>query len=76
MIDIAPTVLALMGVPIPSVMDGRALSTALTVEMRDNLRIAFSEQEQPADSAPAGPILSEQEEKIIRERLEALGYFG
>jgi predicted AlkP superfamily phosphohydrolase/phosphomutase len=76
LIDVAPTVLALMGVPIPSMMDGRALSTALTAEMRNNLHIAFSDQVESAGAEPAGPVLSEQEEKIIRERLEALGYFG
>ena len=76
LIDIAPTVLALMGVPIPTVMDGHVVSTVLTNELRDKLKITFSEQTQSAAAEQGGPTLGEEDEKIIRERLEALGYFG
>lgn len=36
-LDIAPTVLALMGVPIPEDMDGQILTAALTTETREEL---------------------------------------
>jgi len=76
LIDIAPTVLALMGVPIPTAMDGRVVLTALTDEMRENLQISFADPEHPTGGEQGGSILGEEDEKVIRERLEALGYFG
>ncbi len=77
LIDIAPTVLALMGTPIPTVMDGHVISSALNDQLRETLQPSYVQQEQPATAAEgAGPVLNDEEEKIIRERLEALGYFG
>lgn len=76
LIDIAPTVLGLMGVPIPTNMDGHVLSTALSGELTQDLKISFVDPEQPISTEPSGSVLDEEEEKIIRERLEALGYFG
>jgi predicted AlkP superfamily phosphohydrolase/phosphomutase len=76
LIDVAPTVLSLMGVPIPTVMDGHVVSVALTDELRDKLQITFVEQETPTVADVGGPVLGEEDEQIIRERLEALGYFG
>lgn len=76
--DIAPTVLALMGQPIPDIMDGSVLEKAMTPELRASLRITRA-------SAPAAgtPPLSDDdtstdidaaEEEIIRARLRDLGY--
>lgn len=74
--DIAPTVLALMGVPIPSLMDGHVLSTPMDIELRTGLHTRIVEQATPVAAEAGGPVLGEEDEKIIRERLEALGYFG
>jgi predicted AlkP superfamily phosphohydrolase/phosphomutase len=76
LMDVAPTVLALMGVPIPSMMDGHVLTTPMGSELRSGLHTRFVEQEMPVAAEIGGPVLGEEEEKIIRERLEALGYFG
>jgi arylsulfatase A-like enzyme len=76
LIDIAPTILALMGVPIPTVMDGHVVSTALTNELRDKLKISYVEHEQLVAVEQGSPTLGEEDEKIIRERLEALGYLS
>jgi hypothetical protein len=65
-----------MGVPIPTAMDGRVVLTALTDEMRENLQISFADPEHPTGGEQGGSILGEEDEKVIRERLEALGYFG
>ncbi len=74
--DIAPTILALMGVPIPQVMDGRVLSTALTEASQAKLSIAFAETVDVDLGTRVAVDLSPEEEQVIRERLEALGYLG
>lgn len=76
LMDVAPTVLALMGVPIPTLMDGHVLSAPMGSELRTGLHARFVEQEIPVAAEVEGPVLGEEDEKIIRERLEALGYFG
>ncbi len=74
--DVAPTVLALMDVPIPTKMDGHVLSTPMSSDLVNGLHTRFVEQELPAAAEVGGPALGDEDEKIIRERLEALGYFG
>ncbi len=74
--DVAPTVLALMGVPIPTSMDGQPLAAALSDELKSQLKIAYRDADQVADMRTTMPVMSEEDEKIIRDRLEALGYLG
>lgn len=75
--DIAPTVLHLMGLPVPSDMDGRVLTEALTPES--------VQQHPPRTSAPLGKWPTETEavyeqndaaedDEGVRDRLRALGY--
>jgi predicted AlkP superfamily phosphohydrolase/phosphomutase len=75
--DIAPTVLQLMGLPVPTDMDGRVLTETFTSEFK---------QQPVQNGAPTGfwtgdkpdnfqdTAMSEEDEAEIRERLEALGY--
>jgi len=77
-IDIAPTVLALMSLPIPSEMDGKVL---FGVETR-----ASGQGDRPRNSPPAGETrasgqgsgdenpYSEEDEEQVMERLRQLGY--
>ncbi len=74
LVDVAPTVLALMGVPIPTNVDGRVLSSALDETLRSQLAITYREDRSEAGRAAVS--MSEQEEQAIRERLAALGYVG
>jgi predicted AlkP superfamily phosphohydrolase/phosphomutase len=76
--DIAPTVLHLMGLPIPSDMDGRVLAEILTAK---DLRERPIERGKPlgrwpdeATSQIAQGDLSEEDEELVRDRLRALGY--
>ena len=71
LIDIAPSVLGLMGVPIPKNMDGRFLSTALA--SAPQIHFVDSQASDRAEVRESG--LSDEDDQIIRERLEALGYF-
>ncbi|MCP4361667.1 MAG: hypothetical protein GY796_26955 [Chloroflexi bacterium] len=74
LIDLAPTILAAMGVPIPDDMDGRVLAEALDDDY-------FAER--PIRYATAEKITSQQrvdysaeDEEEIKERLRGLGYMA
>lgn len=69
-IDLAPTTLHILGVPIPEDMDGRVLT--------DLWEDAGSPVERvPRELAGGGPVdLSEDEEAEVLDRLKDLGYLG
>jgi predicted AlkP superfamily phosphohydrolase/phosphomutase len=73
--DIAPTVLALMGVPIPTAMDGQVIASPLSAEYVEGLSIRYAESALD-DVVHAAPQLGDEEERLIRERLDALGYLN
>ncbi len=72
--DIAPTVLALMGVPIPESMDGRVLQSAMIPDLQEQLTVTYSRGNGAEAEAVPVPELSAQDEEIIRTRLQNLGY--
>lgn len=74
--DIAPTVLALTGVPIPKNMDGKVLSTAFSEELISQLNITYTETVDEQITKPPMPKMSDEEEQAIRDRLAAMGYVG
>jgi arylsulfatase A-like enzyme len=75
--DIAPTVLHVMGLPVPADMDGHVLAgafadgylTAFPVEIADRGSVASAEGSPTVDYTADG-------EKEIVERLKGLGYLG
>ena len=69
-LDLAPTILHLMGLPVPDDMDGRVLSKALTTSRPVEFRSTGPDDE----GIQAG--LSEEETTEVEERLRALGYLG
>jgi hypothetical protein len=71
-IDVAPTVLYLMGEKIPTDMDGKVLSQIFTGEFLKNHQVEWTEPGQ-REAAPA-PVLSLEDEETIIERLKGLGY--
>lgn len=74
--DLAPTILHLMGEPVPSEMDGRVLTEALTAPYSDPSRIRYVELEQRVQESPSGAELDAEAEAIIVDRLRDLGYVG
>ncbi len=73
LIDIAPTILQLLGEPVPEDMDGRVLSEMLT-EARG---VEFSAASNPENStADDNGGFTAEEAKLIEERLAGLGYLG
>jgi predicted AlkP superfamily phosphohydrolase/phosphomutase len=73
-VDLAPTVLSLLGCPVPDEMDGRVLSDLLTAGV-----LAYDEawdRETAAGARPEPVSLSPEEEDELQQRLRGLGYLG
>lgn len=72
--DVAPTILYLMGLPIPSDLDGQVLTTPLSPQLLQSSAIlrgeALGSREQVV------PDYTEEESEEVKERLRALGYLG
>jgi predicted AlkP superfamily phosphohydrolase/phosphomutase len=73
-VDLAPTILALLGVEIPPEMDGRVLEEAFE---GDVIRPVWGAPEPPPTTPGQDPLeLSEDEQAEIAARLRGLGYIG
>jgi predicted AlkP superfamily phosphohydrolase/phosphomutase len=68
-IDIAPTILSVLGIPVPADMDGRVLSEIFSIA--PEVGVAEAEQFRHAGS---DDVYSPDEATAIEERLKALGY--
>lgn len=68
--DIAPTILHLLGVPVPADMDGRVLTELLKPEFCQGLQT----QEAVASGQASAGGHSAEEEALIQQRLADLGY--
>jgi predicted AlkP superfamily phosphohydrolase/phosphomutase len=74
--DVAPTALALLGLPVPQYMDGRVLENVMDPKLRDELSIRYEgETLSMPDFAPVAEMSSEDEAVLI-DRLRDLGYIG
>ena len=71
--DLAPTVLYALGQAIPSDMDGKILLGAFTEEFVASHPVTYVDPEGGPDREEYQ--YTEEEQKVIEERLEALGYF-
>ena len=71
--DIAPTVLYLLGLPIPDDMDGKVLIDAFGPQYLNANKIVVSRPVSPAKYETRDVYSSEEAEKI-REELKSLGY--
>jgi predicted AlkP superfamily phosphohydrolase/phosphomutase len=72
-VDIAPTILHLLGIAVPKDMDGRVLTEALAPQWLADHPVSRTEP-----GAFSGPdrtgVYDEDEETVVREHLRALGY--
>jgi predicted AlkP superfamily phosphohydrolase/phosphomutase len=78
LIDVAPTVLYLMGLPIPGDMDGKPLLEAIDPDFIARCPVRY-EQDTSADNNGAPPASDEsaftaEEAEMIAKRLQAMGY--
>jgi len=74
-VDIAPTVLYLMGQPIPGDMDGKVITDVFKESFLTTHPVEYSGSKITISSHPRH-ILSPKEKKEIEERLRGLGYLG
>lgn len=72
--DLAPTILCLMRVPIPTDMDGKVLQSAFDEKYLTDNPITYSHLEPSSEPSEKYQAYSEQEEEAIRKRLKDLGY--
>jgi predicted AlkP superfamily phosphohydrolase/phosphomutase len=79
-IDVAPTVLYLMGLPVPSDMDGRVLVEAFDEEyvVTHPVRVENIDDDSESDArsefTDSQQSFSDDESELIAKRLQALGY--
>lgn len=71
--DVAPTLLYLMGLPIPKDMDGHLLEAALDERTLQEHIPQYDTPESP-DSLASPALLNEGDEALMRDRLRGLGY--
>jgi predicted AlkP superfamily phosphohydrolase/phosphomutase len=77
-IDVAPTVLYLMGLPIPEDMDGRVLEESLDESFVSSKPIQYedSDAELWDERSDEFQAFTEDESDLIAQRLQALGYIS
>ena len=73
LMDIAPTVLHLLGCPVPENMDGRVLSERLVSDWTAQPITPYRDDDWATSARPEGG-LSRQEEEELLDRLRNLGY--
>jgi len=74
-IDLAPTILYMMGCPIGSDMDGRIVKEIFTDEfLKENLPI-YNDTVESSDASVPKKKYEKEEEQEIKDRLKGLGYF-
>jgi len=73
-IDVAPTVLYTLGMPIPSDMDGKPLMNFFEKTYAQQTEASYTDERKIEDVASDEYGYSEEEEESVRLKLEALGY--
>jgi len=74
LVDIAPTALYLLNLPIPTDIDGKVLSTMFREDWIRSHPIGYKEKE--SKSLPSEPRteLSHEEMELVKKKLRTLGY--
>jgi len=75
-IDVAPTVLYLLGLPVPRDMDGRVLEEAVSRGILAGRPVSYAEAPEDSPPMPARPTLSAEDDARVREQLQHLGYLS
>jgi len=73
-IDVAPTIMYMLGMPIPSDMDGKPLITIFEEAYAQQAEAHYTDERKYEDVAGDEYGYSEEEEESVRLKLEALGY--
>ena len=73
LMDLAPTILHYMGLPVPDHMDGKVLTGAFSDEFNEANPVQYSESNL-TDSGDAGSAYGEEEEAMVLAKLRDMGY--
>jgi predicted AlkP superfamily phosphohydrolase/phosphomutase len=73
-IDVAPTLLYLLGVPIPAAMDGKVLQDAIAEDFLKKNAVVYSGQDENHTTDDKGQGLNDDESEIVKGHLRDLGY--
>jgi predicted AlkP superfamily phosphohydrolase/phosphomutase len=73
-IDVAPTVMYALGMPIPTDMDGKPLAGLFEETHMQQSEASYTDERKYEDVASDDYGYSEEEEESVRLKLEALGY--
>jgi predicted AlkP superfamily phosphohydrolase/phosphomutase len=75
-VDVAPTILYLLGHPVPTYMDGRVLEEALGSDFLARHPVRIVDAATSGYGEPEVVHYTEGEEDMIEDRLRGLGYLG
>jgi predicted AlkP superfamily phosphohydrolase/phosphomutase len=74
-VDLAPTILHLLGLPVPTDMDGKVLTEFFNDEYRICHPVSYTDSSEPQGDVPVlQSDYTADEEEAIRVRLQGLGY--
>jgi predicted AlkP superfamily phosphohydrolase/phosphomutase len=73
-IDVTPTILHAMGIPIPFDMDGRVLTEAFTTDFNEANTPSYSDA--PSSKEAGSELYTKDDEERVRARLKGMGYLG
>ena len=77
LVDLAPTILRLMGESPTAEMDGRSLDEIMIPEQLPTVRARREDADrEPQDGLTAQQVMSDEEQQLVADRLRSLGYVG
>lgn len=75
-VDVAPTILYAMGLPVPRDMDGKVLEDIFTEEYRWSRPVRYEDRGSPLAERETPSAYTDEEARDVEERLRGLGYWG
>lgn len=75
-IDLAPTILYLMGIPVPKSMDGQIIRQAIEPQYWRKHKLQYIKEEVLRKARKKRKPFSKKQKELVKERLKSLGYIS